>query len=203
MLASTFLGKLKKMNRRLDVCSIDNSPNLAGIYYRCPKEGILDICGIDKNFIPEYPEFDSRGHVIRSGWRRSIKILLNVKTIDGEPIITREKVKKQFGDGFFDVREPNWLRNIESGNEVNNLLEKRKARALDRTGVAALSKEDLLEAHAILDKNYKTNEDRDKMDRETWAFKKDPNAYVQSVSGEELNKVRSNWTTNEKQFGQE
>ena len=193
MTSGDFLRKLKLMNRRLNICAFDNSDRLAGIYYICPIEGVVDICGIDKNNVPEYPTYDSRGHVIKSGWRRALKILLSYRDIRGRPIITRDQVTKQFGGGFFLKREPNWLENIEGGNEVQNMLEAKKKDSLDKIGKEVLSRDDLLEAHEVLDKKYMTDDDREKMDRESYLFKKDPDAYARSISAEELKRVGSQW----------
>lgn len=53
--------------------------------------GYDSICGIDKNFVDEFPQWDERGAIRHSGWRRVLRILIGQKLID------RRKAQKVFG----------------------------------------------------------------------------------------------------------
>lgn len=92
--------RLRELNPRLRVCMFEGSNNLPGIYYVDEREGIVDVCATDKNWVPATPVFDSTGRLVKSGYRRVIFILLHAK------LTTREKVRKVFGQAFFEQRYP-------------------------------------------------------------------------------------------------
>lgn len=91
--------KLRKLNPKLRVCQFENSRHLPGIYYVDDREGIVDICATDKDWVPALPSYSSTGAVIKSGYRRAIFILIHMK------LTTREKVKKVFPT-FFEQTVP-------------------------------------------------------------------------------------------------
>ena len=81
MIPGEFLRKLQKLNKRLRVCCKDG-PYAAGLYYLENGESI-DICGVDKNWVPEHTSYDTRtGYRTRSGWRRVLRILIERRLID-------------------------------------------------------------------------------------------------------------------------
>lgn len=88
-----FYRNIRTLNPKLRICCFDGSNNLAGLYY-VDREGYQDVCGVDKGYVTEYTEWDSAGHIIRSGWRRVYLILLQMG------LTTREKVLK-ICPGFF------------------------------------------------------------------------------------------------------
>lgn len=91
--------KLKKLNPRLKVCQFENSNHLPGVYYIDDREGIVDICATDKEWVPAYPEYDAAGRMIKSGYRRVVFLLMHMK------LTTRDKVLKIF-PSFFNQRSP-------------------------------------------------------------------------------------------------
>lgn len=91
--------KLRDLNPRLRVCQFENSTHLPGIYYVDERDGIVDICATDVEFVPALPEYDSRGVLKKSGYRRVVIALLALK------LTTHEKVRKVF-PGFFESRYP-------------------------------------------------------------------------------------------------
>jgi hypothetical protein len=91
--------KLRELNPKLRVCQFENSKHLPGIYYIDEREGIVDVCATDLVYVPALPEFDSRGILTKSGYRRVVLILLSLK------LTTREKVRKVF-PGFFESHYP-------------------------------------------------------------------------------------------------
>ncbi len=40
------------------------------------------LCGCDKNYVPEHTEFDANGFIKKGGWRRTLRILIQQKLID-------------------------------------------------------------------------------------------------------------------------
>lgn len=92
--------KLRELNPRLKVCQFDNSRNLPGIYYLDNREGVVDVCATDLEWVPPLPVFDKDGFVVKAGYRRVVFILLHLK------LTTKEKVKKVFGGGFFESHFP-------------------------------------------------------------------------------------------------
>jgi hypothetical protein len=95
-----WLQKLKKLNPKLRVCQFENSNHLPGIYYVDEREGVVDICATDKQWVPAMAKYDARGFMVKSGYRRIVHTLLQLK------LTTREKVLKVF-PGFFESRYPN------------------------------------------------------------------------------------------------
>jgi hypothetical protein len=100
MLQITWYKKLRELNPRLRVCQFENSRHLPGVYIVDGREGIVDICATDVEYVPALPVFDSRGVMIKSGYRRVVLTLLAMK------LTTREKVCKVFGRGFFESSFP-------------------------------------------------------------------------------------------------
>lgn len=75
----TFYRNLKKLNPRLQICSFDENGKLAGLFIRNHDgEDYFDICGVDKEFVPEYTQWDEQGHIIKSGWRRVYLMLIQL-----------------------------------------------------------------------------------------------------------------------------
>lgn len=84
-----FYRNLKKLNPRLRVCSFDDNGKLAGLFIlNHDGDAYFDICGVDKQFVPEYTEWDAQGHIIKSGWRRVYQILAQLK------LTTPERIQK-------------------------------------------------------------------------------------------------------------
>lgn len=80
MLAGDFRHKLKKLNKNLEIFSNDERYP-AGLYLMYYGEPV-HICGVDRNFIPERSTIDEKGHIIKSGWLRVLKILIHKQLID-------------------------------------------------------------------------------------------------------------------------
>jgi hypothetical protein len=89
MLAGDFQHKLRKLNPKLRIFCGDNDARPAGIF-RVVRGEYTEICGIDKNDIPEHSIFAPHGAHIKGGWRRALKILINMGLID------RTKAEKIF-----------------------------------------------------------------------------------------------------------
>jgi hypothetical protein len=91
MLSGDFERKLRKLNPDIRIyCSNDDSKP-AGIFWVKPNGEYQEICGIDKNQVPEWPTFDETGAYVKAGWRRALKILINKGFID------RDQAERLFG----------------------------------------------------------------------------------------------------------
>jgi len=90
MLAGDFARKLKKLNRNLNIyCVSDVEWRHAGIFHVVRGE-FTEICGIDKNIVPEHSIFAPNGSHVKGGWRRALKILIN------KGLVNRSKAEKLF-----------------------------------------------------------------------------------------------------------
>lgn len=105
MLAGEFERKLRKLNRNLRVyCSNDDS-KAAGLFYNAYGE-YIEICGVDKNYVGEQIIWDNMGHIVRSGWRRVLNILISRKLVD------KHQAEKVF-DTSFSIRQLNSQQQLE------------------------------------------------------------------------------------------
>lgn len=98
MYGGEFLRCLRKLNPKLRVCC-GETDHAAGIYYIDPQEGYIQVCGVDKGWVPVATTVDEVGHILKSGWYRVVNILLTQK------LTTREKVRDVW-PGFFGARVP-------------------------------------------------------------------------------------------------
>ena len=165
MTTGTFLRYLGRLNPKLRVCSFENSANLAGLYYINAKDEWVDICGVDKEYVPEYSEWDKAGHLTVSGWRRVAFILLRLH------LTTREKIVRNW-PGFF----LHWSQGRVDKDrlvQIENPTKKKAAEVL--TDLKAVDDEAVLDLAADLHKNdpdhLKEEREHDKWFLETWKSK--------------------------------
>ncbi len=81
MMASDLQRKLQKLNPRLRINAgnADFRPAALWMY----KDGeVMDICGVDKNWINEFPTYDQYGKMIKGGWNRILVTLIGMRLID-------------------------------------------------------------------------------------------------------------------------
>lgn len=158
----TFKGILKVLNPNLRICAFENSTRLAGLYLYGDSL-YEDICGVDKNRVPPYAKFDDAGHVVESGWRRTIWILY------ANGYTTREKVLRVCR-GFFDYRACAADRFVGgiAGDPIDNKILKWQSQS--ETG--ELSAEQILELGQDIQKKDTAQQaldrDHDKWFLETW-----------------------------------
>lgn len=81
MLSGEFERKLRILNRKLRIFCADDADKPAGIHVLTPS-GWDQIIGCDKNWVSERAEFDEYGHMLRSGWRRVLRILIQKRFVD-------------------------------------------------------------------------------------------------------------------------
>lgn len=99
MLAGDFQRNLRKCNRNLRIWCGDDDKRAAGIFYVKNSE-YTELCGIDKNYVPEYMEWNDNGTIRKGGWRRAIEILIKMKLID------QRIANKVFGTTFDKRKQP-------------------------------------------------------------------------------------------------
>jgi hypothetical protein len=163
MLSGDFAKKIKKLNPRLRICCFDNSQYAAGLHYIDPYEGYISICGVDKGYVPERTEVDEVGHIIKSGWRRVVNILL------ARGLTTREKVKKQFGAGFFECHIPPV--SFCNDDPIQKKIVKYETDEENKRGVAGMTADQMLEvAEEVRKKDTEAKKMED--DKSKWELKK-------------------------------
>lgn len=93
MLSGDFARNLRILNRNLRVYCGNDDSKPAGLYQVIDGE-YRSICGVDKNYLPEFTIWDKKGHIIKSGWRRILDILILSK------LVNRKQAMKVFRTYF-------------------------------------------------------------------------------------------------------
>lgn len=130
MLSGDFLRKLKKLNKNLTVFCGDDDTKPAGLYLMFYGEPI-HICGVDRNFVDEFPHTDEKGHIVHSGWRRVLNILIAKRLID------KHEAEKVFRTG---IKRLNMAINIEE-DATYRAMKEITQRRMEQRGGAAVDKE--------------------------------------------------------------
>ena len=81
MLSGEFERKLRRLNNNIRIFCGNDSLKAAGVY-TVENGEYKSICGIDKNEIREYTIYAKDGSIVKSGFRRVIKLLINQGYID-------------------------------------------------------------------------------------------------------------------------
>jgi hypothetical protein len=81
MLAGDFQRKLRKLNPRLRIFCGNDDSKAAGIF--TIENGEYEhICGVDKSYLPEWSFVKDNGMIVKGGFRRPLKILIEKGYID-------------------------------------------------------------------------------------------------------------------------
>lgn len=105
MLACDFQKKLRSLNPKLRIFCGDREDTPAGLYIIDSTGEYTELCGVDKNYIHEWPSYNRYGKMLKGGWRRVLVLLVSKRLID------RRKSYRHFG--HWDIhREPPFV--IES-----------------------------------------------------------------------------------------
>jgi hypothetical protein len=99
MLSGQFERKLRKLNHRIRVYAAD-SARAAGIFVVSPAGEYTEICAADKNFVPEFMTYSADGRIVKSGWRRTLKILI------ARGLVRKEQAEKEFGTKLYECQTP-------------------------------------------------------------------------------------------------
>lgn len=89
MLAGEFERKLRKLNRNVRIFCRGNDDRPAGVFIIQNNE-YTDICGCDKNYLPQHTIYNSDGSIAKGGWQRVLKILVKKGLAD------KKKAEKLF-----------------------------------------------------------------------------------------------------------
>lgn len=90
MLAGQFQSYIRKLNRNVRIYCVSDEWWRPACIFHVVKGEFTEICGIDKNIVPEYSVMNPNGTHKLGGWRRALKILINKGLID------RSKAEKLF-----------------------------------------------------------------------------------------------------------
>lgn len=163
MLAGDFLRCLRRLNPKLRVCSLEGSNYAAGLYYIDPYEGYIAVCGVDKNYTPERCEVDEVGHILKSGWRRVVNILL------ARGLTSKDKVIRVLGRGFFECHVPPVT--FSNDDPIQKKILKFETDEANKRGVRGLTGEQALE---IAEEVRKKDSDakKQKAEQDKWALKR-------------------------------
>jgi hypothetical protein len=162
MLSGDFQKAVRKLNPKLRICSLENSKHAAGLYYIDPYEGYISVCGVDKNYLPERTEVDEIGHILKSGWRRVVNILL------ARQLTSREKVKKVW-PSFFEQRIPPV--SFCNDDPIQKKIWQYETDEENKRGVRGMTSEQMLEVAEEV-KKKDTEEKKIKDDMNKWELKK-------------------------------
>lgn len=102
----TFYRKLRSLNPQLKIWCGNDDSKPAGLFIVKQNE-FTEICGVDKQDIPEHTVFNEKGLIVKSGWRRTLRVLISQRLISeakAEKVfkcvldVNRRKVKKAVQD---------------------------------------------------------------------------------------------------------
>lgn len=158
MYGGEFQRCLKQLNPKLRICCLENSKHAAGIYYIDPMEGYISVCGVDKGYIPVATTVDEVGHILKSGWHRVVRILLN------EKLTTIQQVQKVWPN-FFLSRIPaaEW----STMNPILNKIGKFVSEEEDKRGAQGMTADQIIEVSEDI---HKKDTEWQKLDRDKAKF---------------------------------
>lgn len=114
MLSGTFAQKLRKLNKDVRIFCGDDSNRAAGLFIVLPDGEYQEVCGVDKNQVPEWTVYDEGGRIVKAGWRRTLKVLIGRKLID------RKKAEKLFSADL-SYRQNPFVPRDERQEKINKL----------------------------------------------------------------------------------
>ena len=82
MFAGDFYQKLRKLNRKLRIFCGEDDSKPAGLYYIANNTEYVQVCGVDRNWLPEHTESHWSGRILKSGWRRPLRILIRLGLVE-------------------------------------------------------------------------------------------------------------------------
>lgn len=76
-----FYRKLRQLNPNLKIWCGNDDTKPAGLYY-VKQDEYTEICGVDKQEVPEHTVLGDKNKIVKSGWRRTLRVLIKAKLID-------------------------------------------------------------------------------------------------------------------------
>lgn len=137
MLSGEFQRKLRSCSNKLRVFCGDNDVRPAGIYKVNYLGEYEEVCGIDKNFVPELTTQREDGLILKGGWRRAINILIRAKLIE-------TRIAERVFSTRFDLKPRKVVIQYES-DKIKHAIEKATVDNMMRTGKPALSTDQIMD----------------------------------------------------------
>ena len=143
MLPGDFICKLRKLNRKLRIYCLDDKTKPAGLYY-VERSEYVPVCSVDKNEIPKHAIANEQNKIIKSGWQRTLRVLIQKR------LTTKREAEKVFGplDSCKVVRH-------KTTDEVERIKElhdqKRYYGEVDANGQPIFNNNEVLDMKAELD----------------------------------------------------
>lgn len=100
MLSGEFQRKLKQLNRALHIYCSDDDARPAGVVVNDGLHEPETICGVSKNWVPEFSTFLPNGAIKTGGWRRVVDILI------ARGLTSRKRVEQVFGFHYDSRNKP-------------------------------------------------------------------------------------------------
>lgn len=143
MLSGDFQAKLRKVNKDLRIFAGQDDSKPAGIYHKNDPE--VSLCGIDKNWIPEWPLINEKGKYLKGGWRRALRALIQQGQID------RRRTERVFATQILGTRRPstavtNYVDPIEK--EIREC----QSRGIEKTGAPEMKKSEIMDIASEINK---------------------------------------------------
>lgn len=160
MYSGEFQRCLRRLNPKLRICCGETS-HAAGIYYIDPFEGYIQVCGVDKGWVPVATTVDDVGHILKSGWYRVVKILLANK------LTTPRKVQEVWPN-FFLSRIPaaTWYNQDAIVRKIGKFVSEEE----DKRGDQGMTADQIMEVSEDI---HKKDTEWQKLDRDKAKFELD------------------------------
>ncbi len=143
MLAGDFARKLKQLNNRLNIYCLDDDNKPAGLFY-VKKGEYIPICSVDKNEIPKHAVANEQNKILKSGWQRTLKILIMRK------LVSKHEAERVFEP--LDRCKVKIYKEEDSVARVDELYDKKRYQGkVDHNGQPIFNSTDILNMKAELD----------------------------------------------------
>jgi hypothetical protein len=143
MIPGDFLRKLRTLNRNLRIYCGNDDSKPATLYHVYEGE-FTSICSVDKNFIPRYAIADERNRILKSGWQRTLRVLIQ------KGFTTKREAEKVFGS--MDRRKVKVYKTEEENDRVNDIHQRKLYHGeIDKNGQPIFSRNEVLDMKAELD----------------------------------------------------
>lgn len=100
MLSGDVQRNLRKLNKNIRIFCGNDDSHPAGIFIVSPSGEYTEICGIDKQYVPEHTTWNDQGFIVKSGYRRVLKILV------AKGLVHRKEAEKVFRTHLYGTRAP-------------------------------------------------------------------------------------------------
>lgn len=162
MYPGEFYRCIKQLNPHLHICALNQSSHAAGLYFIDPREGWIQVCGVDKEWVPVATTVDEVGHILKSGWVRVVNILL------AQGLTTRAKVQKVWPNFFLSRIPKAEFHNVDP---ILKKMGKFVYEEEDKRGKQGMTADQIMEVSEDIHEKD-TDSVKEKNDKDKWALKK-------------------------------